>query len=525
MSRYNTMRKSRNKWRIKTGNAKASTRYSKKECRRLKGDRNKYKHKLREAEREIEKLRSSQTGIPVNNKTSLVFLALQLFLTARISFRGTARVLSVLAPWLGLSKTPCTQTVINWVTRLSIARMKCTLPPSRPGTGTTQFSNGFFLILDASIGLGKGKIMSVLALDANHYLLNPGVAPSLQHVHCAAVSVADTWTGETIKVLLEKVIKQIGNPLSYIKDGGADLGKAVRLLNEKNIPSLSIDDISHFCANLLKHAYKNHPSFDLFIGTCGKVSTRLKQTILACLAPPKVSTKARFMNLHRLVKWASCLLKLSPKGRAVKGSLLQKLRDSFEQLPPCKRFINDFLSDAEPLMACQKIVKNSGLSRESLNQCRPIIDTIPNNSIRNGLMDWFDKHLAIANTLNLDQHGMPVSSDCIESLFSVAKRHGTGEIKDANRIAMRIPVFCGVLARQDAEDVLRVSVQEQQEWLGSSPSLIKQRRDVLKHGGNLEKISHNDEKPNVELIAGSKSGEKHPETKDKTISYENNSEP
>ncbi len=341
------------------------------------------------------------------------------------------------------------------------------------------FTNGFILILDASIGMGKGKIMTVLALDANHYLHNPGVAPSLQHVQCVAVSVADTWTGETIAELLEKVIAKIGMPIAYLKDGGTDLGKAVRLLCEKDTPGLSIDDISHFVANLLKHEYQKHPLFDVFISTCGKVSKMLKQTILACLAPPKVSTKARFMNLHRLVEWASRILKHSPRGRAAKGSLLQKLRDCFDRLPECKTFIHDFLLDVEPLMKCQEILKNKGMNQKSFDECRPIVNTIPNIYIRDGFMDWLERHFVMATTLGLHKCGMPISSDSIESLFGVAKHHGTGEIKDANRIAIRIPVLCGALTHQDAENVLRISVKEQQEWVGSSPSLIKQRRDVL----------------------------------------------
>jgi len=392
-------------------------------------------------------------------------------------------------------------------------------------TGMALFSSGFILIMDASIGLGKGKIMTVLALDAHHYLHNPGAAPSLQHVKCVAVCVADTWTGETIAELLEKVIIQIGVPLAYLKDGGTDLGKAIKLLRERGTPCLSIDDISHFVANLLKHEYQKHPLFDVFISTCGKVSKMLKQTILACLAPPKVSTKARFMNLHRLVEWASRILKHSPRGRAAKGSLLQKLRDCFDRLPECKTFINDFLLDVEPLMECQEILKNKGMNQTSFDECRPIINTIPNIYIRDGFMDWLERHLKMANTLGLHQSGMPISSDSIESLFGVAKRHGTGEIKDANRIAMRIPVLCGALTRQDAENVLRISVKEQQEWMGSSSSLIKQRRDVLKHSGCLEKISMDDARQDVELIAGSKSGQKLPANSNKTIAYGNNSDP
>jgi hypothetical protein len=37
--------------------------------------------------------------------------------------------------------------------------------------------------------------------------------------------------------------------------------------------------------------------------------------------------------------------------------------------------------------------------------------------------------------------GMPITSDAIKSLFGVAKQHGTGEICDANRIALRLPAL------------------------------------------------------------------------------------
>jgi len=110
------------------------------------------------------------------------------------------------------------------------------------------------------------------------------------------------------------VIAVSGRPVGFIKDGGSDLAKAVRVLGERGFPSHSIDDISHMIANLLKHEYGNHPLLAVFMSACGKASQKLKQTILACLAPPKVSTKARFMNLHRLVLWADRLLKHSPVG-------------------------------------------------------------------------------------------------------------------------------------------------------------------------------------------------------------------
>ena len=84
--------------------------------------------------------------------------------------------------------------------------------------------------------------------------------------------------------------------------------------------------------------------------------------MLACLAPPNVHTKARFMKVHRLVTWADRLLNLSPAGGAKTGSTLAKLRACLDALPSCKALIKRFRDDAVPLLACQKILKTQGLS-------------------------------------------------------------------------------------------------------------------------------------------------------------------
>jgi hypothetical protein len=364
-------------------------------------------------------------------------------------------------------------------------------------------SGGFIWMVDASIGLGAGKILAVLAVKADHYSVK-GSAPSLKDVHCIAVGVAASWTGEAIAEFLLKSVKAVGRPVAFLKDGGRDLAKGVKILGEHGYWAISIDDASHVIANLLKREYGNNSMFETFISACGKVSKKLKQTILACLAPPKVSIKARFMNIHRLVEWADRLLKHSPKGRAAKGSLLEKLRGSLDQLPACKLFIRRFLRDATPLLKIQKILKNRGLGKETVRECKTLLQVIPPSSpVRIGMEAWMDKQLSIAEELGLADLGLPITSDSIESLFGVAKTHGSGAIKDANRIASRIPAMCGSLTMADAQAVLNVSVKEQNQILGNLPSLIKQRRDILPNPGNLEKSLTGVPDHRFEMIGGS----------------------
>ncbi len=307
------------------------------------------------------------------------------------------------------------------------------------------------------------------------------------------------------------MIAVLGRPVGFLKEGGTDLAKAVKLLGERGFPSPSIDDLSHVIANFLKHEYGNHPLFDTFLSACGKASQKLKQTLLACLAPPKVSSKARFMNLHRLVLWAERLLKHSRVGRARQGSLLAKLRASLDQLPCCKAFISRFLRDATPLLESEKLLKLKGLSTETSKACEALIEVIPACSpVRIGFTNWTKQQLKVAETLGLAETGLPISSDPIESLFGVAKRQGVGETKDANRIAARLPALCGQLTEQDAQRVLEVSVAQQEKVMGSVSSLTKQRREVLPNPGRLENLTRGEADHNLELIPGAENRSKNP---------------
>ena len=129
---------------------------------------------------------------------------------------------------------------------------------------------------------------------------------------------------------------------------------------------------------------------------------------------------------------------------------------------------------------------------------------MPTAAIRQEFRAYLHYQLETAKTLGLDQVGVPISSDTIESLFGVGKRHGVGETPDAARIALRLPAFCGLPTRQEAEQVLEVSVARQHEFTAAFTSLTQQRREVLSHPERLESLVREPDRPYVELIPSPK---------------------
>jgi hypothetical protein len=524
MSQFSKMHHSREQWKHKAKQRGESERYQRKQNAHLKAERDRATKALKETQARLHQLEAQRHGVALRSKVDVVHLALQLFLVARIGFRAVSRVLTLLALALGIKKAPCPQAIINWVIRLTLVRIDSARPLRGLPLSQAPFTNGLIWMLDISIGLGTGKLLAVLAFDAHHHQLVPG-ALSLPQVHCLGVCVAPTWTGAAIAEVLKRLIAPLGRPAAYLKDGGSELQKAVALLEEQGLGSPCIDDLSHAAAAILKRTYQQHPAFEAFLSACGRVSGKLKQTILACLAPPTVRTKARFMNVHRLFTWADHVLTLSPAGGAKAGSTLARLRACLDTLPACKALIKRFRADAEGLLACQKILKTTGLSHDSWAQGEPLIDALPSAAVRREFRAYLEVQLDTAQRLGLGHVGLPISSDSIESRFGVAKHHGVGHPQDAAQLALRLPALCGVPTREEAAQVLTVSVARQQELTGQFISLTKQRREVLGHPERLESLSQTQGKPQVELIRRPKNRSNHETIVHLSTSCENPSGP
>ena len=495
MSQQSKLRHSRQQWKQKAKERAEHHRYLRKEIERMRQERDRAKQALKEATQPLRQQEARATHL----KAHRVWLALTLFAGARISFRAVSRVLHVLADWLGIAKAPCPQTVINWGMRLSVVRMQSVTLLQGTARRLLPFTNGLIWMIDISITLGAGKLLSVLAFDAHDYQL-AGCAPGFQHVRCIAVAVSPSWTGERLAELLERVIAVVGRPAAYLKDGGSELKKATDVLSERGLGSPVIDDISHAVANMLKRRYEKHPQFSTFLSACGQVSGHLKHTVLACLTPPKVQTQSRFMHVHRLVRWADRVLGLLPAGRAKAGSVLAKLRTCLDDLPACRTLIRQFRDDAVALLACQKMLKTHGLTHDTLTQCEPLLDTMASVRVRQEFTRSLHHQLETATSLGLDKVGLPISSDPIESLFGLTKQHGAGPIKDANRMALRIPALCGVPTLEEAGQVLEITVAQQQALTDGVSSLTKQRRQMRAEPHHLEQLGSGRDQGNVELI-------------------------
>ena len=107
MSQWSKVRQSRTQWKHKATQRADQNRYWRKQLARVKTERDRTTKALKEAQARLRQLEAHSQGLVMQQKVDLVFVALQLFVVARISFRAVSRVLSLLALALGIKNVPC----------------------------------------------------------------------------------------------------------------------------------------------------------------------------------------------------------------------------------------------------------------------------------------------------------------------------------------------------------------------------------------------------------------------------------
>jgi len=311
-----------------------------------------------------------------------------------------------------------------------------------------------------SIDLGTKKAMVVLRVTVDT-LLKWGSAIQLKDVECIGLTVHETINGDVVRGDLEKIFTKAGAPLAVIKDDDATLNSGVCQWSEsqgKVTPVIS--DIGHSMANALKSEFEKAEDYKCFTNTTSHAAKCLRQTAFAFLRPPKLRTKGRFQSISNLGKWGERMLKIfAVKGRATKGSELEKLREVLPEFLQMRGFIERFSLTTKVTAEVLEVLKNKGLNKTTYKQCIQLSKTLPRNSrVKKRLQDWLKKHFAIQKEIT--EQPLLVSSDIIESLFGNFKHIiERSPQADMNRSALLIPALCGGRDESVIRQALSISSQ------------------------------------------------------------------
>lgn len=438
-----------------------------------------------------EDLRRLRLIKPVPSDTTTMIISIMLIVNARISFRAVPRVLSCIGfqGWI-----PHFSSTINWVCRVGLASLRYMKAPKED----------WIAIIDMTLDIAFKKALVILRLPLSIYLKREG-SITLEDVTCAGVIVRASWKSEDVAEALHSLLGDEPHLKAIMKDGGSDLAKGVRLwkgeAKRKDVSVIS--DISHEASNALKADFKDKKSFKQLTRKLKNNATKIYQSPLAYLAPPKLRAKGRFMGISRLGRWLEKIQNLmGGAGRAEKGSLASELRKLFGGMGNLSYVASELCKRSVLLAEIMDLLKTKGLNRLTFQEVMKKIEMLPERTATRRRMErWLRRHIQIHCRLGIGQTPLPISTDIIESLFGTFKTFIARNPKsEFNHLILAMPALCGPQSETRIREQLKlVSHKDFEEWkkaeigmtakmkrraifAGKQPGDSSQKWDQLKSG-------------------------------------------
>ena len=399
----------------------------------------------------------------------LVGLSVMLRIYGGCSYGGIRRVLDVLniSFDLSLARIPCENTIQNWVSKMGLFLME----KGEEWSVGKQVS----LIIDESIRLGQEKLLLLLSVPFTKLGQS---ALRFKGVKVVYMKGAKSWTGEKISEVIKTVKENYGFEVKNIlSDEDGKILKACKLSNLAHIP-----DISHAVATCLRRVFDGAADFKAFKNLISSYVSKGVNQSLSYLCPPKQRTKARFMNLNRVVKWAKKLLFRF-------GKLNKKEAIFFEELPKQKEIISIL---SECLEVAQKIslpFKTKGLSITTLKQARQIIKSMSESQGYLGeFLKEMEGYLAQYQNFINKQVGLNIhaSSEIIESMFGKYKSKANNyALTGLTTLNLELPIY-GMPQREISKNMMQalqdISLLKLGKWKkdNSTDNQIIRRNEFFK---------------------------------------------
>jgi hypothetical protein len=277
-----------------------------------------------------------------------------LVIDCKASLHGAASVMRLLGPEARHDETaPDWSTGRLWLLRIGLAALR------RP----KAVAEDWVWMVDHSIQIGPCKCLVILGVRLN--TVPAGEPLRHQDLELMALQPMTQATKQTVDVCLEDAALKSGVPRAIVSDHGADIHGAVKMFVARHPETIELYDIKHKAACLLKARLERDPRWNRFASQSGQAKLAIQQTELAFLVPPSPRSKARFMNLHELVRWGRQTLALvddpSPLTKAPFQVSRERMRDKLGWLVEFREALGEWSQGHEVIEAALDFVRCRGL--------------------------------------------------------------------------------------------------------------------------------------------------------------------
>jgi len=225
-------------------------------------------------------------------------------LSGGASLRGASRILGIISSFLGLGEsTPCWYTGRFWLLRLGYYKLE----------RAKEQATDWIWIVDHTVQLGSEKCLVILGIRQSSL---PPVELHLTHedVEPIALLPVTQSNGAIVYEQLVQTSEKTGVPRQIVGDFGPDIKSGIERFCRQHQNTCYIYDIKHKGATLLKRELQDDEEWIKFTQSAAQTARKVQQTSLMAFAPPNQRSKARYMNVDKLVRWGQDVLHYLDRG-------------------------------------------------------------------------------------------------------------------------------------------------------------------------------------------------------------------
>jgi len=448
--------------RLKNQNQYSKNRISelKQTIKNLKTDLAREKAKLENIkyEKKEDELPEAFNEVPSRHTYSIghIMMFISLVLFSGISMRGAANAIEIFIVQFQVNLLiPSWYAGRLWLLRLGLYKLK----------SPKKIAKDWIWIVDHTNQMGSEKCLLILGVRLSSLVSNL----CLKHEDVEPISLIPVRSsnGQIVWKQLEESVKRTGVPRAIVGDHGSDLKSGIEKFCKIHKKTDYIYDIKHKTASVLKHELKGNEDWESFCKYANQKRNEIQQTKLAPAMPPNQKSKARFMNIGRLISWGKKLLTFlkRPKKESIEIDY-EDLRNKFEDLKKYETKIEEWDELYQITKKAESLVRKEGLYKGCASkfetELKNKVKTERGQRIANELVEFVEQESLKAK----DNEKLLGSSEIIESVFGKLKRIEGDQ--DKSGFTGNVLSICAMVSKTTTETIKKametISTKELQNW-------------------------------------------------------------
>jgi len=344
-------------------------------------------------------------------------------------------------------------------------------------------------IVDHTVQLGSEKCLVILGIRQSSL---PAVDLRLTHEDVEPIALLPVThsNGAIVYEQLVQTIEKTGVPRQIVGDYGPDIKSGIERFCRQYQNTCYIYDIKHKGAVLLKRELQDDEDWIKFTQSAAQTAKKVQQTNLMAFAPPNQRSKARYMNVDKLVQWGQDVLNYLDRGVSNDGLDLTRMNEKLGWLHEYREQIGSWSSLMNVVESAVDFVRSVGIYRYCSIDLETAIEECGNddraNRVRAELICFLEQQ-----SLNAKPDEVLLgSSEVLESAIGKFKTLEQDQVKSGfTSMLLSFSAFLSKTTQDAIQTALQaVPTKKIHEWFKEkiAQSVQSQRKAFLKVARSTE---------------------------------------